>query len=66
MRILGIDPGTIAMGYGVIESRDDETTLIDCGVLTPTARSPIGERARVVRAPQSIMVTLSSLLSITP
>ncbi len=44
MRILGIDPGTIAMGYGVLESRDDETTLIDYGVLTPTARSPIGER----------------------
>ncbi len=44
MRILGIDPGTIAMGYGVIESRDDEITLIDCGALTTTARSPIGER----------------------
>ena len=44
MRILGIDPGTIAMGYGVIESRDDETTLIDCGVLTTPVRSPIGER----------------------
>ena len=44
MRILGIDPGTIAMGYGVIESRDDEVTLIDCGALTTPARSPIGER----------------------
>jgi len=44
MRILGIDPGTIAMGYGVIESRDDEATLIDCGVLTTKSRSPIGER----------------------
>ncbi len=44
MRILGIDPGTIAMGYGVIESRDDETTLINCGALTTPARSPIGER----------------------
>ncbi|MFC1928168.1 crossover junction endodeoxyribonuclease RuvC [Chloroflexota bacterium] len=44
MRILGIDPGTIAMGYGVIESRDDEITLIDCGALTTLARSPIGER----------------------
>ncbi len=44
MRILGIDPGTIAMGYGVIESRDDETTLIDCGALTAPVRSPIGER----------------------
>ena len=44
MRILGIDPGTIAMGYGVIESRDDKITLIDYGALTTPARSPIGER----------------------
>ncbi len=44
MRVLGVDPGTIAMGYGVIESRDGETTLIDCGALTTPARSPIGER----------------------
>ncbi|MAE11527.1 MAG: crossover junction endodeoxyribonuclease RuvC [Dehalococcoidales bacterium] len=44
MRILGIDPGTVAMGYGVLESRGGETTLIDYGVLTPVARSPVGER----------------------
>ncbi len=44
MRILGIDPGTITMGYGVLEGGDSETTLIDCGVLTPPERSPIGER----------------------
>ena len=44
MRILGIDPGTVAMGYGVIEDKDDEMTLIDCGALTAPVRSPIGER----------------------
>ncbi|MBI4283539.1 MAG: crossover junction endodeoxyribonuclease RuvC [Chloroflexi bacterium] len=44
MRILGIDPGTRVMGYGVIESRDDKTTLIDCGALIAPERSPIGER----------------------
>jgi len=32
------------MGYGVIESRDDETTPVGCGVLTPPPHSPIGER----------------------
>ncbi len=32
------------MGYGVIETRDDKVTLIDCGALTTPARSPIGER----------------------
>ncbi len=44
MIVLGIDPGTIAMGYGVIESRDDEITLVDYGALATIARSPIGER----------------------
>jgi len=44
MRILGIDPGTIAMGYGVLDSSGAETALVDYGVLTVKARSPIGER----------------------
>jgi len=44
MRVLGIDPGTIVMGYGVIESRDDEITVIDFGALTNPKRSSIGER----------------------
>jgi len=46
MRILGIDPGTITMGYGVIESQGDEITLIDFGALNSPAHSPIGERLR--------------------
>ena len=44
MRILGIDPGRAIMGYGVIESEDDEITLIDYGTFRSRARSPIGER----------------------
>jgi crossover junction endodeoxyribonuclease RuvC len=44
MRILGIDPGTVTMGYGVIESKEDEATLINYGALTAPPRSPIGER----------------------
>ena len=44
MRVLGIDPGTVTMGYGVVESRDDEIALIDCGALISPERSPIGER----------------------
>ena len=44
MRVLGIDPGTITMGYGVIESRDDEVALVDYGALSTTPRSTIGER----------------------
>ncbi len=44
MIILGIDPGTITTGYGVIEVEDDEATFVDCGALTASERSPMGER----------------------
>ena len=44
MRILGIDPGTAVMGYGVIETEADNISLVDCGVFKKTGRSPIGER----------------------
>jgi len=44
MRVLGVDPGTVTMGYGVIEDRDDEVALVDYGALNSAARSPIGER----------------------
>ena len=44
MRILGIDPGTVTMGYGVIDGRDDEIALVEYGVLDCPVRSPIGER----------------------
>ena len=44
MKILGIDPGTVVMGYGVIESEDDEIALVDYGALVGPERSEIGER----------------------
>ena len=44
MIILGIDPGTISMGYGIIEVDEDKTTMVGCGALASQARSPIGER----------------------
>ncbi len=44
MRVLGIDPGTVTMGYGVIETGVDEITLVDYGALNTPTRSPIGER----------------------
>ena len=46
MKILGIDPGTIVMGYGVIESEDDELSLVDFGAIKVSERSPIGERLK--------------------
>ena len=44
MIVLGIDPGTICMGYGVIESRNNDVALVKYGALNTDSRSPIGER----------------------
>ena len=44
MRILGIDPGTVVIGYGVIDSEADEMTLVECNALTCNQRSSMGER----------------------
>jgi len=44
MRILGIDPGTVIIGYGVIDSEADEMTLVECDALRCNQRSSMGER----------------------
>ena len=44
MRVLGIDPGTVVVGYGVIDSQADEMTMVCCNALTCSQRSPVGER----------------------
>jgi crossover junction endodeoxyribonuclease RuvC len=44
MRVLGIDPGTVVIGYGVIDSDGDRATLVDYGALSSSNRLPVGER----------------------
>ena len=44
MRILGIDPGTIVAGYGIIDSEAGDMTFVCCNALKCKQRSPIGER----------------------
>jgi crossover junction endodeoxyribonuclease RuvC len=44
MRVLGIDPGTLVMGYGVIDDNDDSLTALTYGAINAPSRSPMGER----------------------
>ncbi len=44
MKILGIDPGTVVMGYGVIESEADDVSLVDYGGIAVPERYKSGER----------------------
>ena len=57
MRILGIDPGTISMGYGIIEANEDKITLVSCGALACQSRSPIGERLSFLYQSISAIIT---------
>lgn len=44
MRILGIDPGTGILGFGVIEVDNGVLRLIDAGVIKTPAHTPLDER----------------------
>ena len=44
MRILGIDPGTVRIGYGVVEEADPEPLAHDYGVVSLPPKMPIEER----------------------
>lgn len=43
-RILGIDPGTGIVGFGVIDSDGHKHTLVDAGVIRTPAHQPLVER----------------------
>lgn len=49
MKVLGIDPGTAVMGYGVVEGLSGRNCrLLECGTLTTGARDPLASRLRVL------------------
>lgn len=44
MRIIGIDPGTGILGFGVIDVVKGEFRMVDAGVITTPAHTPLDER----------------------
>ena len=44
MKILGIDPGTVIMGYGLIECEGSEIALVDYGAIVVPDKLKSGER----------------------
>ena len=44
MRVLGIDPGTLNMGYGLIDEEDGKIGYVDCGVLSLPSKIAIEKR----------------------
>ena len=48
MRILGIDPGSRAAGYGVVDTNGDRLDFLACGVIRVTPGRSFGERLREI------------------
>jgi crossover junction endodeoxyribonuclease RuvC len=60
LRVLGIDPGTLRLGYGVVE-HDGRAALryVECGVITAPARDPRPARlAEIGRALRELLIEL--------
>lgn len=49
MKILGIDPGTAIVGFGIIEHDEKGiNTMIDCGAITTKSGLPMPDRLQVI------------------
>lgn len=44
MRIIGIDPGTGILGFGVIDANQGQFTMVTAGVIKTPAHTPLDER----------------------
>lgn len=44
MRVIGIDPGTGILGFGVIDYINGKTKMVDAGVITTPAHTPLPVR----------------------
>jgi crossover junction endodeoxyribonuclease RuvC len=44
LKILGVDPGLIHTGFGIISVRDNQTTLIDYGIIKPSPKDNLANR----------------------
>jgi crossover junction endodeoxyribonuclease RuvC len=48
--VLGIDPGTAALGYGLVERKGSSLRAIDFGCVTTSPDTPLPERLAVIHA----------------
>lgn len=48
MRILGIDPGTGILGFGIVDYEKTKLTLVDAGVIRTPVNHPDAERLLII------------------
>jgi crossover junction endodeoxyribonuclease RuvC len=59
VRVLGIDPGTLRLGYGVVECQGVALRYVECGIITAPARDPRAARlAEIGRGLRELLIEL--------
>ena len=48
MLVLGVDPGSIATGYGLVEKRHNQMSCIDLGIISTSGKIPFHERIHTI------------------
>jgi len=48
VRVLGIDPGSLITGYGVISVQGNRNHFVDCGFIETSSKSPLAERLKTI------------------
>ncbi|HET6746855.1 MAG TPA: crossover junction endodeoxyribonuclease RuvC [Candidatus Saccharimonadales bacterium] len=59
MRIIGIDPGTGILGFGVIDAAKGKTVLVEAGVITTPPHTPLPDRL------EEIYTSLTEIIATT-
>jgi crossover junction endodeoxyribonuclease RuvC len=57
-RIIGIDPGLVSTGWGIIESKGSSLTFVDCGTIQPDTKAALSERLLELYVDLSRIITL--------
>jgi crossover junction endodeoxyribonuclease RuvC len=43
-RILGVDPGLVKTGWGVIDAKGQQASFVACGMIRPDVKAPLADR----------------------
>ncbi|MGB0385776.1 MAG: crossover junction endodeoxyribonuclease RuvC [Ardenticatenaceae bacterium] len=48
MRVLGLDPGTAIVGWGVVDAEGQDMSLVEYGTIRTPAKRPLAERVTLI------------------
>lgn len=55
-RIIGIDPGLVSTGWGIIDCKGSELYFVDCGTITPKTDLPLFSRLHALYCDLSLIL----------